>query len=503
MPKFDLHQPQRQAPLGVAIMFVQNLRKAISFFVAVILVNFGGNFKYLGMSYQEWGIIMAAFFLIYSILQYQKFFFYVSGDHFVIERGILKQEKINVPFGRIQSVNTKQNLLQRILNLVGLKIDTAGSVQQEINIPALSREYAQVLRDFLMEKRYEHREEQSEESQVSQVSEDLPKAERTPLLRLKVGDLFKVGFTQNHLRSGLVLFAIVNGYVWEFEEYLIKPFEPYLEETAETFVGKGFILFPIALLAFAVVSIITSLITTVLRYFDFRFYLGKEGLDIESGLLSRNSYNVPYEKIQYFIWESNPLRRLIGYRTLKVKQAGTQAVNERKLIGIPGLKSKALLRVIHTMYPDRKTGVYSYYSPHRLLFIQRALWLVLVPSLVLGGLIFFQNLELWFYLPLLLMMLLGIWLSYHYWLSVKLRVNASYLEIRRGFVFPKRMIIPNFKLQNLSLNQSFLQRWRGLSSLHFHTAAGTIRVSHLPEKEALELYNYLLFCIESSSDKWM
>lgn len=500
MPKLDLHQPQRQAPLGVAIMFVQNLRRAISFFLAVILVNFGGNFKYLGMSYQEWGILMAVFFLIYSILQYQKFFFYVSGDHFVIERGVLKQEKINVPFGRIQSVNTTQNILQRILNLVGLKIDTAGSVQQEINIPALSRDYAQALRDFLMEKRYEHEKDPSE---ASPTAESIPKQQRSPLLRLSIADLFKVGFTQNHLRSGLVLFAIVNGYVWEFEEYLIKPFEPYLEETAETFVGKGFILFPIALLAFAVISVITSLISTILRYYDFRFYLGSEGLDIESGLLSRNSFNVPYEKIQYFIWESNPLRRLIGYRTLKVKQAGTQALNERKLIGIPGLKSKALLRVIHTMYPDRKTSVYTYYSPHRLLFIQRTLWLVLLPSTILAGLIFYQGLEFWFYLPLLLMLVFGVWLSYHYWLSVKLRVNASYLEIRRGFVFPKRLLIPNFKLQNLSINQSFLQRWRGLSTIHFHTAAGTIRVSHLPEKESLALYNYLLFCIESRSDKWM
>ncbi len=500
MPKLQLHQPQRQAPLGVIIMFFQNLRRAINFVLAVVVVNFGRDFSWLGMGYTEWGIIFAAFFLVYSFLQYRKFYFYVSGDNFVIERGVLKQEKINVPFGRIQSVNTKQNVIQRLLNLVGLKIDTAGSQQQEINIPALSKAYAKELRDYLMEKRYEHLEE-AEESEEEISSSNV--GQREPLLRLSIADLFKVGFTQNHLRSGLILFAIVNGYIWEFEEYLIKPFEPYLEETAQTFVGKGFILFPIGLLAFVIISVIASLITTVLRYYNFSFYLGSEGLDIESGLLNRNSYNVPYEKIQYFFWESNPLRRIIGYRTLKVKQAGSQAVNERKLIGIPGLKARALLRIIQMQYPDRKSGRYTYYRPHRLLFIQRLVWLALVPSLLLSTLLYFQDLDLIFYIPIPLFFALVVFLSYKYWRSIRIRVNAGYVEIQKGYVFPKRILVPNYKLQNLSLNQSFLQAWRGLKSFQFHTAAGTLSISHLPAEDSESLYNYLLFCIESSSEKWM
>lgn len=481
-------------------MFFQNLRRALNFVLAVVVVNFGRNFELLGMGYSGWGLTAAVLFLIYSYLQYRKFFFYVSGDNFVITRGVLRHEKINVPFGRIQSVNTKQNIIQRILGLVGLKIDTAGSQQQEINIPALSRAYAKELRDFLMEKRYEHLDEEKDEELEAK---EPVFEERKPLLRLTISDLFKVGFTQNHLRSGLILFAIVNGYIWEFEEYLIKPFEPYLEETAETFVTKGFILFPFAVVAFLIISVIASLITTVLRYYGFSFYLGSEGIDIESGLLNRNSYNVPFEKIQYFFWESNPLRRILGYRTLKVKQAGSQAVNEKKLIGIPGLKAKALLRVIHQQYPDRKGSKYTYYRPHRLFFVQRSVWLGLVPTLGIAALIYFNELGLIFYLPLVGIFMLSLYLVYRYWRSIKLRVNARYVEIQRGYVFPKRYLIPNYKLQNLGANQSILQAWRRLKSIHFHTAAGSLSISHLSENEVEELYDYLLFCIESSSDKWM
>ncbi len=498
MPNLNLHEPQRQAPLGVAIIFFKNIRRAINFVLFVLVVNLGRDFSVLGMGFLGWGIIVGLFFLVYSILQYRRFYFYVNGDNFVIEKGVLSQEKINVPFERIQSVNTKQNVVQRLLNLVGLKVDTAGSISQEIDIPALSISYARELRNFLMERRYELKESEEEVTM-----EEEPVKMREPLLRLSVSDLFKVGFTQNHLRSGLILFAIVNGYIWQFEEYLIKPFEPYLEETAQSLVTKWFLMLPFAFLAFAIISVLTSLISTVLRYYDFSFYLTDKGLEIESGLLNRQSYNVPFEKIQYFKWESNPLRRIIGYRTLKVKQAGNQAVNERKLIGIPGLKAKALLRVVQYQYPDRKGSTYTYYNPHNLMFLQRAIWLGLVPSLIVAVFFYTQGLSYQFFLPLPFFLLMVVFLSYKYWQSVSLRVNARYLEIRRGYVFPKRIVIPNYKLQNLSLSRSFLQGFRGLKTFHFHTAAGTVQMAHLPETQCHELFDYLTFCIESSDEKWM
>tara|TARA_B100001115_G_scaffold178870_1_gene168883 strand:- start:16 stop:1521 length:1506 start_codon:yes stop_codon:yes gene_type:complete len=501
MNNLDLHEPKRQATLGVAIIFFQNLRRAINFVLAVVVVNLGRDFSVLGMGYQGWGVILALFFLVYSYLQYLKFYFYVSGDNFIIEKGILKQEKITVPFARIQSVNTKQNVLQRILNLVGLKIDTAGSVAQEINIPALSKEYAASLREFLMQRRYDLKEEDDASEETAE--KELPLKDRQPLLRLSLRDLMSVGLTQNHLRSGLLLFAIVNGYIWQFEDYLIKPFEPFFKETANALVTKWVILLPIAFLVFLVISVVSSLIVSILRYYDFRFYLGKEGLDIESGLFSRNSFNVPYEKIQYFFWESNPLRKILGYRTLKVKQAGTQGVNDRKLIGIPGLKARALLKIIQTHYPNRKGSKYSYYSPHRILFIQRSLFFGLIPALILAAIFYLEQVGIIFYAPLPLFVLLVGFLSYQYWRSISLRVNANYLEIRRGYVFPKRILIPNYKLQNLGLNQSLIQKYRGISSFQFHTAAGTLRMSHLPVEASRELYDYLAYCIESNKDKWM
>tara|TARA_R110002050_G_scaffold52190_1_gene119372 strand:- start:11210 stop:12742 length:1533 start_codon:yes stop_codon:yes gene_type:complete len=510
MNNLELIKPQRQSILGVAVIFFSNLRKAFNFFLAVVFVNLGTKFRILSLGLEEWAYILSAVFLVISYLQYLKFTFYIKGDNFVIEKGVLSQEKINVPFARIQTVNTHQNIVQRILGVVGLKIDTAGSIQNEIQIPALSKKHAQQLREYLMERKYELKEEDAaqdlDEARVDPSagdSFDNLKIDSKPILELSIKDLLLVGLTQNHFRSGLFLFAIVNGYVWQFEDFLLKPFESYLEETAQSFLTQWIILLPFAILVFLIISVLASLVGTALTHFQFKFFLGEDGMRMSSGLISKNTFNVPFGKIQYFKWESNPLRALIGYYTLRIKQAGTEAINDRKLISIPGIQARSLIKVLNRQYPDRKKMAYQSFQINNLLFIQLAVWLGLIPSLLALVFNFFLIEILWIYPLILCYLALVLFFSYRYFLSYKVKVNPDFTLIKRGWVFPTTLLIPNYKLQNISLKQSIFQKRRAIASLQLYTAAGGENISHLPYNEAHELYNYLLFCIESSKLKWM
>jgi len=506
MNNLELQKPQRQSILGVAVIFFSNLRKAFNFFLAVVFVNLGTKFRILSLGLEEWAYILALFFLVISYLQYLKFTFYIKGDNFVIEKGVLSQEKINVPFARIQTVNTSQNIIQRILGVVGLKIDTAGSVQNEIQIPALSKEHAQQLREYLMERKYELKEENKDEASSEKTLEDASgnfEAGSKPILALNIKDLLLVGFTQNHFRSGLFLFAIVNGYVWQFEDYLLKPFESYLEATAESFLAQWFLLLPFAIIAFLIISVVASLVGTALTHFQFKFFLGDDGMRISSGLIAKNTFNVPFEKIQYFKWESNPLRALIGFYTLRIKQAGTEAINDRKLISIPGIKARGLINVLDRQYPDRKNLAYHPLQVNQLLFLQLSLWLGLLPSLIALGINFFIAEIIWGYPLIACYLALILFFSYRYFQSYRVKVNPDFTLIKRGWVFPSTVLIPNYKLQNISLKQSVFQKRRAVATLQLYTAAGGESISHLPYNEAYELYNYLLFCIESSKLKWM
>jgi len=300
-----------------------------------------------------------------------------------------------------------------------------------------------------------------------------------------------------------VLFAVVNGYLWQYEEYLLKPFEGYLEKTADTLLTSWVLLLPFALLAFLVISVFFSLARVILRFFNLQFYLEKDGVTLDSGLLKRNVFRLPEHKIQYFRWSSNPLRQMIGYRTLRIKQAGSAETAERKALEIPGIKARPLVKVLQTFYPQRKRGTFLRYQAHRLLFIQYFTWLVFLPAAAFAGFFVHRSFPWFFQLPILLYLFIASYWVYRYCQSVKMRVNAEVLELARGWFIPKRVCIPHEKLQNLRLRQSVFQRWRALASLDFFTAAGAERMPHLPLEEARSLYNYLLFKIENSQRPWM
>ncbi len=506
MSDLELLKPQRQNILGVAVIFFINLRRAFNFFIFFVVVNLGTKFRILSLGLEEWAYIISIIFLIISYLQYLKFTFYIKGDNFVIEKGVFSQEKVNVPFARIQTVNTSQNLIQRILGVVGLKIDTAGSIQNEIQIPALSKLHAKQLREYLMERKFETG-EKPEGDADSEILEEKEKSnfklDSQPVLELSFKDLLLVGLTQNHFRSGLLLFAIVNGYIWQFEEYLLKPFESYIEQTAENFLSQWILLLPFALIAFLLISVLASLVGTAVTHFQFKFFLGQEGMRMNSGLIAKNTFNVPFGKIQYFKWESNPLRALIGFYTLRIKQAGTEVINDRKLISIPGIKARSLVSVLDRQYPNRKAFPYQSFQVDKLLFIQLAIWVGLVPSLVFTAVNFWLLEMLWLYPFILIYLGATVFFSFRYFQTYRVKVNPDFTLVKRGYIFPTTLLIPNYKLQNICLKQSIFQKRRGVASLQLYSAAGGESIVHLRQEEAYELYNYLLFCIESSKRKWM
>jgi putative membrane protein len=506
MSSLDLSVPTLQNKLGVAVLFAKNMRRAFNFFLAVIVVQFGSNFKMLGLDIWEWAYLAGIIFLILSILQYRRFRFYVKEENFILEQGVFRSDKVHIPFKRIQTVNTRQNPVQRLLGVVGLKIDTAGSAGQEVEIPALTKDYAQQLREYLMAQKYRALSEDEDDQEIPlESAEETSKDSSAPLLQIKLTftDLLKVGLTENHLRSGFFLFIIVNGYLWQYEDFILAPFEGFLKENANHLLTQWVLLLPFALIAFIVVSIIASLVNTILRYYGLSFSLSQSGVQLESGLFSRNNYYIPFQKVQYYKWSSNPLRELIGFKSLVVKQAGSEETVDRKAVRVPGLRAKGLWQLLKTHYPERKKGKASLFKAHYLLFIQYFSYFALLPTLIAALLFWLESFWWPNYLPLLFFLPVAAFFAKKYQESVVMRIFPHHVEIRKGWVFPSRTILPIYKLQNMKYRQSIFQKRRGLASLDLFTAAGSETMPHLSQDQVKEIYDYFLFRIESSKESWM
>src|SRR5690606_8941214 len=147
-------KPQRQSVIGILLIFSTALFHLLRNFWVL------GVYLFVGEINQEillWSLV--GFFvviiltLIYSIFSFLRFRFYIDEEkrEFVLEKGVFSSEVVSIPFHKIHQVNFKRNLLQRLLGVYSVAIDTAGSKDKEVEIKALSKLQAENLAETLME----------------------------------------------------------------------------------------------------------------------------------------------------------------------------------------------------------------------------------------------------------------------------------------------------------------------------------------------------------------
>lgn len=503
MPKMNLSKPQRQSPIGVGVLFFKKLRVAINIFISIVVVQFGfqANFSSLSFGIMVGGVLLVVFIIAY--LHYRKFTFYVEEESFIIEKGLMRRDKITVPFDRIQSVHINQNLVQRVLRVVGLKIDTAGSAIKELEISALPKSYARSLQEYLTEKRDSILKEElevQEKENLTEVKEEISSGKKSPLIKLSIKDILRIGLTENHLKRGLILFAIINGYIWQYQEYLLAPFNELISEYEDFVMGQWIFLLPIALFVFLIVALLLSLIQSLLRYFDLRFFVDEKGVQLIAGLLKKAEYQIPVNKIQFITWTSNPLRKLLGLKTISVKQAGSNQAGDKQSMLVPGSTQEQLDVVLDEFYPERHSSTFNSFYSHPFFKTQLCILFGIIPSVLLLTLGF---LDLWYLLISPIWLSISIPLSIRFAASWEIECNKDMIKLKRGWIFPKVVIIKYYKLQNLKLNQNFLQKRRNSVNLDFFTAGGNLRMWQLDEEVAKDLYDYVLFKVESSNASWM
>ena len=496
MKSGDLSSPRQQAPLGVVVMFLLNMKKWGQVLVFGLLPFIREREEALPFwMFWVFAAVVLILVALFSFLQWKNFSFYIEADKFVIRKGVFRKEESLIPLERIQTVHIKRNIIQQILSLAALQLDTAGSAKKEAEIPALKYEYATELKSLLLALKEEGSEAEPEGAVDNVEVVDAPEK---VLMKLGIIDLFKVGLTENHVRSALILFGVFFGYGTQYSEFFGYD-EDSLYDTVFQFI---LVVLPIFIVVFIIVSVFWSMWRTFLRYFDLTVSLQKNGLSVKSGLLKREENFVPVNKIQYIKWQSNPLRKLIGYQSLAIYQAASAEVKGKKAVRIPGCKTEQRHTVTDTFYPEYKAEEsYSEVKPAaywqmRLLFI-----LIVLPLLLLPVLYFAEEFELLAIYPIYV--LAAIFFIRKYVRNFEARLSDDLLVINRGYVFPEQVLLKLYKVQNVEVVQSIFQKKRGLVSLKIYTASGVLKIPFIAEESGFAIANKFLFTVEISRKNWM
>lgn len=496
-PDFSL--PQRQSSVAIGIILIKFFRMTIRAFWPILLSFFIG--RRAGSTFEDViGYVVlafAAFNLIGSVLTYFRFYFQIENNSIVIDKGVLKRTKTNIPFERIQTINFSQNIIHQIFNVVSVEIDTAGAGKAEISIDALNKEQANALREYILAEK----ELLVTESSDATLTTDVEIEEPQLLLHLNPIDLFKVGISQNHLRSMGIIFAFVFTTINEITNNIADLVTEQFSQYEKYLVNNTLFAFLASAILVIVISFLFSLINTLLKYFDLKLWINKKGLKLVRGLLNREEISINTNKVQMVSWSTNPIRKIFKMYTLQIAQASSTEVNAQKSkINVPGSYKQQISKVIKMVFPSEYLGNEPKHRISPQVISRIFLFSGIIPTLL--------GLSAWFVVEqkaffALLFIPLSFFLAKLYYKKSSYEINEELIRRNRGIIETEHVLTQIHKVQVVKVTQSWYQRRKQLASLKLYTAAGEMSIPFINLSEALDLERFILYRIETDKREWM
>lgn len=495
----DFSQPRRQELLGVAVIFADNLRK---FGRAVFALLVYAAFQKSVLPYMFGAVAVALVLIaIFTWLQYRRFVFYVKDRQLIINKGVFTRERIAIPLERIQTVHLHQNMVQQLIKLTGVKVDTAGSKGSELEIKALSKKDALALQEVLEADKQDIQTAPNELG--DEVSVPKIKEQKETLVQLSLWQLLQVGLTQNHVRNGFIALGVLWGWATQFNFFSDDEMEAELGRYATEGIQWGMYVITLGAAIFIVGSVLISLIQSVLKYFNLKAFLSSKAVHVNAGLLKRNEYTIPIQKIQFIEWYDNFLRHIPGFEMVRIYQGQSEDSEAKQRVEIPACYKDQTDLIMSKLFPESFEKEHSFsVAAHWTQFM--VMFLVFSIPAVIGF-----GMARYFSGDLIYAVILGIYLplvalfSWKFYKSVELYTNGEVLIYKRGWLFSRRTVLKMVKVQNVALSQTIFQRRRGTAHLHLYTAAGSRSIHFLPVGVVKELYNYLLYKVETFEGEWM
>lgn len=493
--------PQRQSLVGVVVMFTDTLQSTLRklwplLLVMVLRIN-ETNRLYIVL-----GVLGAALLLaIVAYLKYYNFTFFLdeANDEFVIRKGILNKSRIAIPLDKIQKVNINQSVIQKIIGVHELEVDTAGSSKKEVAIKAITHENALILKKHLLEsdKSIPKDEFAIEKSTIE---------DEHPFIEISFISLLKTGITSNYARSFALLFAFVITVYQNIEEYIDitgyddNPFGEYIN--AEVLLK--FTIFII--LAILVVTLLINLTRTIVKYFNYKITKQQNSLLLSHGLLTTHNTILRPERVQIVTVGRNYFQKKMDIQDVKIRQASNQesAKEQHKLImEIPGCnetEKDVLLNFLLNKMPERGEML----KPSIRKVVVQVIKLLLIPLSIYFLTAHFLFKELYDYMLFLPLYIFFVTIMIYFaYRNSRLFTNSEFIIKQSGAWDVDNDILAPHKIQAVSLKQYFWHKRSDVGMVTLYTAGGMIRFGLADYKKLKQLVNYWLYQVETTSKNWM
>jgi putative membrane protein len=489
---YDWHIPQRQSTAGLLVMLYKTVITIFkSMWVLIIVVIFRSGDGQREPGFLEYSIIaISLYILIHSLVEFVYFRFYMVNDELIIKKGFLRKKNIAIPLQKIQAVHIEQSILHQLLEIVKVKIDTAGSEKTEAVIDAIPAQKAEQLKAFLLHER---------QQLVGDSSQFVPTRD-VPIIRLGASDILKLGISANHIQAFFIVLAALISYFQNLREAFGEGVVRTVEESAV--VKQLLSSIPLLVLLVMFISVVVSMVTILLKYYDFTLAEAPSAFKLKSGLINSRQFVVPFNRIQFISWEANWIRRKIGLFFVELHQVSGNKVNEKQRVKVPVTRYSFIEKLFEQYHALVQPVAHSEHRIHKVYPLRRMLIAGLLPMIILLPASQLNGWNAWWLLLLL-------WAPYKFlnaWFyrkNFRLFIAPDAFQVNSGIWGREVRVVKWYKIQQVKLNQSIYQRSRNLATLKIYTAGGYVKIPFIPLELAKLLQDYALYEAERTHRPWL
>ncbi len=526
---------QRTSPFAI-VFFVGKTIKGFAQSFAQLLVTFGALAVLIRRNPYLFLLIPLGILAIIAagVLQYWFFRFAIQEDRILIRQGVLRKTSLDLPFERVQGINVERSLVDRMLGLVTVSLDTAGSGAAEGQLPCVDAALADLLRTRVGT-RHSRRHadgfgddgESASGVAVDRSTRDmrgLIGARREELLKLTGGDIVRIGLANRNIVLMAAFFGAL-GQLFLYGEDALRP----AVESAEAAVAAGgdlarTIFFAGLIVTLLAISLALVIGAAVLRHHNFTLWREGTTLRSRAGLLTHKEVVVETAKIQQISVSQSLLMRLFGRYRLQALPAAAAVPAEARdsaaaglaeVLEVPALTDNRAEGIRTRVFGREGDGLtvlpgsrgFARISAHFIpvLTLRISLVSALIGAVILLAIVGSERalgvavaVVIWWFCSLPPAALIS-WLKWHRHGYV---YTGEGLANRGGFLGRKVDSFLFRKVQSVAVRQSPLQRRKGLATLHAHLACGKVTVPFINHGMACCLRDRILYRVESSL-RWL
>lgn len=325
----------RGSALSLITGAVSGLGVAFGVSLVAIVRTVGGNVVKDLPGVIAIAIAIVALSVVSSVITWRTRTWELTDAGIMLRSGLVTSRQLQVPYEHIHTVNMSSNLVERVLGLMTLDLDTgaASSEGEATRIRGLQAGIAEALREELFRRKAAVLADQGLDARTAdadasaeaddEASPTAPAPSPDACYTLTTVQLVFAALTEARVVAQAVAFLIliVQGINLLQESELVN-----LSDVAgdiavlpvALLIGVAALLLALALIVGFAVSFVMSLI----GYAGYRAERAAGRISVERGLLSRTSHTVALERIQSINIRQGLIRQLIGYAEVRASVVG-------------------------------------------------------------------------------------------------------------------------------------------------------------------------------------